>query len=142
MPDYRGGNGTRWQQKSLPTTKTLNKTCQYKTSQDSSGPLLTENNAVLIEWTEYYKDLYNFQLKKQNKTTKTSELADQPVLREEVERIVCRLKGGKSPGVDNVPAEPLKQGEEETTNAFPALWSQRMDAVTCPTLHKKENELP
>ena len=38
-----------------------------------------------------------------------------PVLREEVEEAVCSMKAGKSPGVDNIPSELLKNGGEATT---------------------------
>ena len=37
------------------------------------------------------------------------------MLREEVEEAVQSLKAGKSPGVDNIPSELLKNGGEATT---------------------------
>ena len=42
------------------------------------------------------------------------------MLWEEVEEAVHSLKAGKSPGVDNVPSELLKNGGEGTTSALTA----------------------
>ena len=38
------------------------------------------------------------------------ETGDSPILKEEVEKAARMLKDGKSPGVDNIPAEILKHG--------------------------------
>lgn len=77
----------------------------------------------------YCKHLYNFQLKTnsniENNETRDSEPAELLVLQEEVKRAVHSLKGGKSPGVDSVPAELLKQGEEETPKT-PTVLCQRV----------------
>ena len=44
-----------------------------------------------------------------------------PVLKEEVEEAVHSLKAGKSPEVDNIPSELLKNGSEATTTVLIAL---------------------
>ena len=41
-----------------------------------------------------------------------------PVLREEVEEAVRNPKAGKSPGVDTIPSEVLKNGGETTTTVL------------------------
>jgi hypothetical protein len=43
---------------------------------------------------------------------------DLPVLKEEVEAAIQTLKVGKSPGLDNIPAELLKHGGTETTKVL------------------------
>ena len=79
-----------------------------------------ENTAVLNRWTEYCSGLYNhehhpnFSLLQSNQTS-TREAESLPVLREEVEEAVRSLKAGKSPGVDTVPFELLKNGDEGIT---------------------------
>ena len=52
---------------------------------------------------------------------RTQEAESLPVLREEVEEAVPRLKAGKSPGVDNIPSELLKNGGDATTTVLTAL---------------------
>ena len=47
--------------------------------------------------------------------THTQEAKSLLVLREEVEVAVRGLKAGKSPGVDNIPSELLKNGGEATS---------------------------
>ena len=71
-------------------------------------------------WTEYCSGLYNFELHPdtsllQSNQTPTQKGKNLPVLREEVEEAVHSLKAGKSPGVDNVPSELLKNGGKATT---------------------------
>ena len=102
------------------TLKALAKS-QHKSAviEDSSGNILTESTAVLNQWTEYCSDLYNYELHpdisllRSNQTT-TQEAESLPVLREEVEEAVRNPREGKSPGVDNIPSELLKNGGETT----------------------------
>ena len=54
----------------------------------------------------------------QSNQTPTQEAESLPVLREEVEKAVRSLKAGKSPGVDNIPSELLKNGGEATTTVL------------------------
>lgn len=46
--------------------------------------------------------------------------ADLPALQEEVERAACSLKKEKSPCIENIPAELLKQGGDRTIKALNA----------------------
>ena len=43
------------------------------------------------------------------------------MLKEEAEEAVCSLKAGKSPGVDNIPSELLKNGVEATPTVLKAI---------------------
>lgn len=58
----------------------------------------------------------------QNSQTITSEHVD---LHEEVE---SSMKGGKSPGIKNIPAELLKQAGDETTKALTVLCQESGNA--------------
>ena len=109
------------------TLNKLTKTQQHRSTviEDSKGELLTEDTAVLNRWTEYCQELYNFQLQSDTgllgaePTDRT--LESLPVLREEVEQAVRSLKGGKSPGPYNIPAELLKHGGEAVINVLTVL---------------------
>lgn len=115
---------------------------------DKEGNILTEEQEIHQRWTEYCKDLYN------TKTTvdptvlqtepHTNEEEEFNILRSEVERAVKELKAGKSPGVDNIPAELLKAGGDTTidilhqicnniweTGIWPSPWTQSL-IITLP----------
>ena len=85
----------------------------------TSGNILTERTAILNRWTEYWSGLYNYELYLdtsllQSNQTPTQEAECLPVFGEKVEEAVHNLKTGKSPGVDNIPSELPKNGEEAT----------------------------
>ena len=110
------------QQRGYNTLKALTKTQQHEPAviEDSSGNILMENKAVRNQWTEYCSGLYNYELHPdtsllQSNQTPTQEAESLPVLREEIEGAVHSLKAGMSPGVDNIPSEPLKNGGEART---------------------------
>ena len=78
--------------------------------EDKNGNLLTEVTAVLDRWTEYCKELYNYNLSTNAsvidwRANANNESGDMPIMRDEVEEAVRWLRTGKSPGVDNIPAE-------------------------------------
>ena len=85
----------------------------------SCGNILTESTAVLNQWTEHCRGLYNYELHPDTSLLQSNENPIQeaeslPVLSEEVEEAVRSLKAGESPGVDNIPSEPLMNGGEAT----------------------------
>eukprot|EP00745_Piridium_sociabile_P015102 TRINITY_DN22265_c0_g1_i4.p2 TRINITY_DN22265_c0_g1~~TRINITY_DN22265_c0_g1_i4.p2 ORF type:complete len:167 (-),score=43.02 TRINITY_DN22265_c0_g1_i4:628-1128(-) len=128
------------------TLKLLTKSHQRRIMiiEDKNGNLLTEETAVLSRWTEYCEELYNYKLRpdtsRLDKGTNTNqELDDPPILEEEVEEAVRSLKGDKSPGVDNIPAELLKHAGPELirtltticqkiwiTRQWPKEWTQSL----------------
>ena len=74
------------------------------------------------------------------------------MLREEVEEAVHSLKAGESPGVHNIPSEPLKNGGEATTTVltmickkvwkmteWPKEWTQLLVRRLVISLLKKGN---
>ena len=91
---------------------------------------MTESTAVLNRWTEYCSDLYNHELHPdtsllQSNQTPTQEAESLPVLRGEVEEAVRSRRAGKSPGVDNVPSQLLKN-EGEATRTVPTAICQKI----------------
>ena len=75
-----------------------------------------DDEAILHRWTEYCKELYNYDIKTDDDVIRTrpqNEDIDAPILRSEVEEAVRSLKKGKSPGTDNVPGELIITGGEE-----------------------------
>ena len=105
------------------TLKELTNTKQRRVSviQDKAGKCLTEEHEVLTRFTEYCSDLYNHE--SNGDTTILNGPYDTnddtfPILREEVEAAVRYLKGGQSPGVDNIHAELINNGGEAITAAL------------------------
>lgn len=76
-------------------------------------PFFTDDTEVLRRWTKHWQELHNYELRPDtsylgNMPNTNGETEDGPILQEEVEGAVYILKGGKSLGVDNVPADFLK----------------------------------
>ena len=97
---------------------TKQKQSRVNTIQDSQGHCLTETQDILNRWSEYCSDLYNKQdhgdlslLDCQDSTNDD----DYPILRDEVEQAIKSLKVGKASGVDNIPAQLIKNGGEPVT---------------------------
>jgi exonuclease III len=112
--------------KAYETLRNLTKSQQMPVSviDDSNGKLLTERTEVLGRWTEYCIELYNHKINPdtgilQNKLVR--ELNSLPVMPSEVEEAVRSLKGDKSPGVDDVPAELLKHGGEAVSTILTTI---------------------
>ena len=98
--------------------------------------MLTTEEQIQSRWTEYSRELY--QDKKSYEPVTLERLAkrcapaepseNQTIQREEIERAVHRLKDGKTPGDDGIPAELIKAGGEETIKAIHKLcnmvWEQ------------------
>ena len=56
-----------------------------------------------------------------------------PILREEVEAAVKYLKGEKSPGADNMPAELIKNRGEAMISALTTICNKIWETRECPT---------
>ncbi|XP_074662637.1 uncharacterized protein LOC141915124 [Tubulanus polymorphus] len=85
--------------------------------EDKAGTLLTEKAAIANWWHEFCSELYNYQLTAEQevledlkKRTADDNSYEPHILEDEVSEAVKTLKHGKSPGVDNIPAELLVHG--------------------------------
>ena len=130
------------------TLKKLTKTQQHKTTviEDSKGELLTEETEVLNRWTEYCQELYNYQLQPDTSLLENAPrdrtAEPLPILKEEVEQAVKSLKGGKSPGPDNIPAELLKHGGEAVTDVLTTLCQKVWETKEWPREWTKSLIIP
>ena len=131
------------------TVKDLTQKKQAKVSniEDKKGNCLTEEKAVIERWTEYCSELYNHQAQGDPNVLNSqdsSEVDDFPILREEVEAAIKSLKNGKAAGVDNIPAELIKNGGTTVidiltticnkiwkTGEWPTPWTQSL-IITLP----------
>ena len=110
------------------TLNALTKSQQQKSAviEDSSGNISTESTAILNQWTQYCSDLYNYELHPdtsllQSNQSNTQAAESLPVLREEAEEAVRNSRAGKSPGVDNIPSELLKNGGKTTKTVLTVI---------------------
>ena len=116
----------------LIVTLTMTQQRKLAVIEDSSGNILTESTTVLKRWTKYCCGLYNYELNPgtnllQSNQTPTQETEIIPVMTEEVEEAVRSLKAGMSPGVDNIPSELLKNGDEATTTVLIAICKKNLE---------------
>ena len=78
-------------------------------------------HGILISWTEYCSELYNYESCGDNAVLDCSQPPQedlQPILREEVGIAVASLKKGKSAGIENIPAELVQAGGEDHDRCF------------------------
>ena len=84
-----------------------------------TAEILTNKSEIEKRWTEYAKELYNYEIKT-NQTilidldmNKEVELSGNSpsITRREVEEAINGLRNGKAAGFDNIPAEFLKTGD-------------------------------
>ena len=120
------------------TVKELTNTKQRRVSviQDKTGKCLTEEHEVLTRFTEYCSDLYNHESNGDTTILNGPYNANDdksPILREEVEVAVKYLKGGKSPGNDNIPAELIKNGGEAMISALTIICNKIWKTGEWPT---------
>jgi hypothetical protein len=104
--------------------------------QDKDGNCLSEQQDILLRWTEYCSELYN------QRATIDPEVLNVPpatnndnhhILREEVEEAVRALKKGKSAGMDNIPAELVQAGGETTISALTIICNKIWQTGEWPT---------
>ena len=114
-----------------------------------SGKTLTDLQEILNRWTEYCSELYNHKAGGDPTVLNVQEnppedLSEDSVLKSEVEEAIKALKKGKSPGVDNIPAELVQAGGEDMvtiltricnkiwkTGVWPKSWTQSL-VITLP----------
>ena len=117
--------------------------------QDKHGKCITDKMDVRKRWTEYCSELYSHNAEGDDEVLAVNEPIDQDsfhILESEVEAAIRGLKIGKSPGVDNIPAELLKSGGDILkklltyicnkiweTGIWPSEWTKSLII----SLHKK-----
>ena len=103
---------------------------------DKDGKLLTDVNKITERWTEYCTELYNYSPEVDSTFLLTEvqyqDEGNNPVLREEVQKGIKALKNGKSPGIDNIPAELIKKGGHETEEQLTKICQKIWETKTWP----------
>ena len=141
-------NDTR---KAFETIKSMGKkmyTPRLKVIKDETGNTLTETEDILNRWKEYCEKMY--EKEDDNEETIagiTSEMrnyedADLEPMRSEVEAAIKKLKDGKSPGCDNLPAELIKAGGDGSVDVYHALCTKIWRTKTWPKDWKRAVFLP
>ena len=130
---------------------TKEKQARVTTIQDKNGKCLTESSDITTRWTEYCKELYNYQSHGDPEVLVADESTNEddfPILREEVEAAIKALKKGKAAGVDNIPAELIQNGGEDVVDLLTAIcnkiwqtgeWPSAWTKSLIITLPKKGN---
>ena len=115
---------------------------------DEKGKVLTEKSDILDRWKQHCEKLFNdcqSGIQTGNGNDK-SEDAEPPPLRSEVEKALKELPNGKSPGVDQIPAELIKASGEEGVSVMHRLccriwnskqWPEDWRRAVLVTLSKK-----
>ena len=122
--DIEGSLATNNTKKAYDTVKALTKPQQTKvnTIKDKNGETIVEGNKILERWTEYCTELYNHEVKGDDKVLDVQESnnddSEDIILKSEIEEAINALKKGKSPGVDNIPGELIQAGGEHMTMAL------------------------
>lgn len=137
------------------TLKTITKSNQPRATiiEDKQGKMISNKEVVLKRWSEYCADLYNIELHPdvsilQEQLPPKSEEESPSILKEEIEASIKSLKPGKSPGIDNIPAELIKAGGDMITEIYLSLcqkiwqhkkWPQKWTQSLVIPLPKKGN---
>ena len=103
---------------------------------DRSGKCLTEGRQILIRWTEYCSELYNYMANGDPSVLncpQTDIKDDHHILRTEVEAAVQSLKKRKSAGVKNIPAELVQAGGEDVITALTTICNKIWQTGEWPT---------
>ena len=78
------------------------------TINNTSGKTLTEPDDIMKRWKEYGEQLFDSAQRKESMASFDNQEREPPPLLHEVENAINSMKNGKSPGLDNIPAEFLK----------------------------------
>ena len=78
----------------------------------ADGSVLTEDEEIKARWREYCETLYQ-RKEPANVKTEVTPYDDEPnILIAEVEKAINKMKSGKSPGFDDIPAELINETGE------------------------------
>ncbi len=117
--------------------------------EDNNGKLLTNADDVTERWRQYCEELYNHQADVSDntlidieRTVSTKEEEEPPIVREEIEQAVKKLKCNKSPGTDNIPAELLKAGGDHMIDVLLKICNLTLKTGEWPTKWTESILLP
>ena len=103
------------------TKKTTN---QLSIVKANDGTILTEGNDIKARWHEYCEKLYA-RKEPADVTTELKEYDNEPdIMLSEIEKAMNKMKSGKSPGFDEIPAELIKTTGDVGIKLFHKLCNQ------------------
>lgn len=112
-----------------------------KVINDKTGNTLTENNDILGRWAEYCSEMYQDTTKTSEITAKSEEREPEPMI-EEVRSAIKKLKRGKSPGCDDIPAELIQAGGEASACIYHTLCVKIWKSTEWPKAWKRTVYIP
>jgi len=87
------------------------------TVRDEKGDLVTDSHSILAKWRNHFSQLFNIHGVSDVRQREIH--TEEPLLPEpsafEIEMAIEKLKGHKSPRIDRIPAELIKEGVEQFT---------------------------
>ena len=96
---------------------------------------LTDNNGLMIRWTDYFNELYNYPIKTNEelvKETITFQYIALPIINSEVRHFINTLKNGKASGIDNILSELIKYGGGKLLDIKTSLCQQMWEIKEWP----------
>ena len=109
----------------------------------ADGKVITEDFEIKARWKQYCQNLYASQESNHTDDNTHHDVTPEPeILRSEVEQAIKKLKSGKSPGDDNIPAELLKQSGNEGITVIHKLCNKIWSTTEWPADWKKAVFLP
>ena len=94
------------------------------------GSILIDKADVLNRWSEYIEELFDDEREKL--PTINKEIDGPPILKDEVEAAIKRMKSGKATGPDNIPVEIIVALEELGLNMVTNLLNRIYDSGNIP----------
>ena len=107
---------------------------------DQDGNIHTEKEDIRVIWREYCKKMYNTQTS-DNEETVIFETEPEPLM-EEVKRAIEKLKNGKSPGCDDITAEMIREGGEESVKIYHQICCKIWKTGIWPKTWKRSIYIP
>ena len=108
--------------------------------EDQYGKLLTTGADIADRWKTYCTELYNYKakigvdiIKEDVEGSGNSEDEEVTILKSEVEDVIKELKNYKSPGADNICAELIKNGGEDTVKLLQLLCNKILETSEWPS---------
>ena len=127
-------------------------TTQSNAIEDKDGNLLTEKEDILRRWKEYIEELYSTKRQTDMKLEEESAIVEEDrgpeLLPEELEKTLHSLTNNKAVGIDDIPAEFLKELNGEAKEALfqicqyiykTGIWPEDFTTSVVVTLQKKHN---
>ena len=120
----------RYSKRAYRVSKYITNTTQKKSIQiikNKRGIFVKDDTEILNRWSEYCKDLYNYQITSVRNllsNRKSYSEISPLIIKSEVEQAIRSIQKGKSAGVDNIPGELFTHGGEDMLTVMTTLRQQ------------------